>query len=267
MANDLLTESGWKTTAQKFKVKDNGLQKALAAYENLDAKKYDERLKALDSINKLATDLKKVKEVATLPEVVKYLTSVAAAAVAEKTQITKAKASATKAAAGASKLPPLQPGDAVVVGGKSYLIFADEVREGGTCAWRGRNPGNIRWGEKYGAIKGKQHKCGSSGKFAVFPDETTGLAAIVKVLKGYGHISVKDAMAKYAPASDGNDPDAYAQSVAKKMGVTVETFVDALDSSQLDKFAEGVKTFEGWKAGTAYKRDDSKLPEEIRQRL
>jgi len=267
MADKLLTEAPWRTIAQKFKVKDNGLQKALAAYEKLDAKKHDDRLKALDSIIKLANDLKKVKEVAALAEVVQCLTDIAAAAVAEKAVVAKEKAAAATAAAAASKLPPLQPGDALAVSGKSYVIFADEVREGGTCAWRGRNPGNIRLGEKYSAIKGKQHKCGSSGKFAVFPSEATGLKAIVKVLENYGHVSITDAMAKYAPASDGNDPVAYAKTVAKNIGVPPETFVDELDSSQLDKFAEGIKTFEGWKAGTTYKRDDAKLPEEIRNRL
>ena len=166
-----------------------------------------------------------------------------------------------------AKLPPLQPGDVVSIGGKNYIIFDDEVREGGSCAWRGRNPGNIRSGGKYGAIAGKKHKCGKSGEFAIFPDEATGLAAITQVVKGYGHVTVKAAMAKYAPASDGNDPVAYAKSVAKKMGVSVDDYVDALTEDQLNKFAEGIKTFEGWKEGTSFKRDDPKLPEEIRSRL
>jgi hypothetical protein len=162
----------------------------------------------------------------------------------------------------------LQPGDVVVSGGKTYIIFADEVRQGGSCAWIGRNPGNIRSGDKYGAIAGKQHKCGSSGMFAIFPDEATGMDAIKKVLKAYGHITVKKAMAKYAPAGDGaNDPDAYAKSVAKRMKVTVETYVDTLSDSQLDTFAEAIKTVEGWIVGNAFTRKDPKLPEEIRKRL
>jgi hypothetical protein len=87
------------------------------------------------------------------------------------------------------------------------------------------------------------------------------------VITGYGHIKVKAAMAKYAPASDGNDPDAYAKSVAKKMGVTVDDYVDTLTGDQLNTFAEAVKTVEGWNPGNAFKRDDPKLPEEIRSRL
>jgi hypothetical protein len=37
----LLTQSGWKSISDKFKIKDNGLQRALAAYEKLDETKYD----------------------------------------------------------------------------------------------------------------------------------------------------------------------------------------------------------------------------------
>lgn len=51
------------------------------------------------------------------------------------------------------------------------------------------------------------------------------------------------------------------------MKVTVDTFVDELTNSQLDTFADAVKVFEGWKAGAVFKRDDPKLPEEIRNRL
>lgn len=156
----------------------------------------------------------------------------------------------------------------MVSGGKTYIIFADEVRQGGSCAWIGRNPGNIRFGDKYGAIAGKQHKCGSSGMFAIFPDEATGMAAIPKVLKDFGHVTVKQAMGRYAPKGDGsNDPEAYARSVARKMKVTVDTYVDTLSDAQLETFAEAIKTVEGWIVGNAFTKKDPKLPEDIRRRL
>src|SRR2546423_6983776 len=98
-----LTEAGWKTTVQKFKVKDNGLQKALATYEDLDAEKYEERLKCIGSIAQLAGNLKKVKEVAAIDDVMKYLASIVAAVEAAKNEISKAAAAAVKAAADAKK--------------------------------------------------------------------------------------------------------------------------------------------------------------------
>src|SRR2546422_795820 len=92
----LLTEEGWKSIAAKSKVKDNGLQKALAAYESLENDKHDERLKAIALVSQLANTLKKAKELSTLPEVVKYLTNLAGAADSQKNEIAKAKALAAK---------------------------------------------------------------------------------------------------------------------------------------------------------------------------
>src|SRR4051794_21931615 len=94
-----LTEAGWKTTVQKYKIKDNGLQKALANYENLNEEKYDERLKGIALISQLAGNLKKVKEVAAVDDAVKYLANIISAADGAKSDISKAAAAAAKAEA------------------------------------------------------------------------------------------------------------------------------------------------------------------------
>src|SRR5580765_3545296 len=95
----LLTESGWKATASKYKIKDNGLQRALAAYEKLDDDEHDDRIEGIDSVSKLAGALKRAREVAAAPDVVEYLDDVIDAAESEKREITKAKAAADKAEA------------------------------------------------------------------------------------------------------------------------------------------------------------------------
>ncbi len=99
----ILTENGWKATVQKFKVKDNGLQKALATHEKLADEKFDERLKALGTVSQLAATLKKDKAVAAMAPVVKYLTDMAAGVDAARAEITKNKAAAEKTAALAAK--------------------------------------------------------------------------------------------------------------------------------------------------------------------
>lgn len=99
----LLTELGWKTLAVKNKVKDNGLQKALATYGNLDEEKYADRIKAVALVAKLAGDLKKAKEVTALGDVVKYLTNIMAAATEAQRDLTQQKALAEKSAAAAAK--------------------------------------------------------------------------------------------------------------------------------------------------------------------
>lgn len=98
-----LSANGWKGIATKNKLKDNGLQKALAAYENLEDKQHDARLKAIASVAQLAATLKKAKEITSLPEVVKYLANVVGAAEAEKGEIVKTKAIADKAQIEAKK--------------------------------------------------------------------------------------------------------------------------------------------------------------------
>ena len=58
----------------------------------------------------------------------------------------------------------LEPGDVIHMGAPlirckgatATVIYKDEVRTGGTIAWVCCNPGNIRDGDKYGAIVGKR---------------------------------------------------------------------------------------------------------------
>src|SRR6266404_4952317 len=98
MASTSLTESGWKAIVQKSKIKDNGLQKALAAYENLEEDNYDGRLKAIGSISQLANALKKAKDVAAAAPALKYLADVLDDADSDKSDINKAKTIAVKTA-------------------------------------------------------------------------------------------------------------------------------------------------------------------------
>jgi hypothetical protein len=96
----LLTENRWKVVAVKFKVKDNGLQKALAAYEKLEEDEHEERLKAIAAIKRLAGELKKGKELAQLDDVTDHLGDVVNAAELHRKQV---EVEAAKANADAKK--------------------------------------------------------------------------------------------------------------------------------------------------------------------
>jgi hypothetical protein len=167
----------------------------------------------------------------------------------------------------------LQPGDVVYVGRQiikgngtaASIIYPDEVRSGGTIAWICRNPGNIRQGEKYGAYKGKQLHVKKLAPYAIFPNETIGLNAVVTVLKRFGHVTINQAMHHYAPNGDGhNNPDEYARGLAKGLGVQDSAYLDQLDLTRMAKLITGVEsTIEGKR----WARDDPNLPEEIRGRL
>src|SRR5215470_12812142 len=99
----LLTQNGWRAVVQKYKVKDNGLLRALADYENVDEKDHAEKLKAVAKVNQLAANLEKVKEVAANKPVMEYLDDVQDAADEEQRELAKAKITADKAEAIAKK--------------------------------------------------------------------------------------------------------------------------------------------------------------------
>jgi hypothetical protein len=162
----------------------------------------------------------------------------------------------------------VQPGDVVAVGDKKFVIYPDEVRSGGSVSWICRNPGNIRDGDKYGAYKGKKFQTKSVGAFAIFPDEQTAMRAIVSAIKGFGRMTIAAAMEKYAPKKDGhNDPEKYARILAERLRVSVDTPCNTLDNTQLEIFAEQVKSVEGWIEGEAFGRNSAELPLEVRQRF
>jgi hypothetical protein len=168
----------------------------------------------------------------------------------------------------------LQPGDVVYAGEPitkgngtvATIVYADEIRTGGTVAWICRNPGAIKDGSKDGAYPGKHLNVkGVYGGFAIFPDEATGLAAVVRVLKRYGPVTILDAMKKYAGKGDGhNDPVAYARTLASGLGVKDSTTLDRVDLTRMAKLITGVETTIG---GTTWPRTGQAAPGEIRERL
>jgi hypothetical protein len=143
-------------------------------------------------------------------------------------------------------MPGTTPGSHGVHKGRLYVAYADGLKVGGSRAWRNNNPGNIVAGafaKAHGAI-------GSDGHFAIFPDEATGHAALTSLLKGegYAHLTVAEAMAKYAPPSE-NDTKAYAAAVEKATGLGAGEKMGSLSDAQVESFAAAIKQHEGWKVG------------------
>ena len=80
---------------------------------------------------------------------------------------------------------------------------------------RNHNPGNIEDG-KFARDNGAT---GSDGRFAIFPDDQTGMAALTALLhsKDYAGLSVDQAITKYAPPTE-NDTASYIANVKKTLG-------------------------------------------------
>lgn len=122
---------------------------------------------------------------------------------------------------------------------------------GGTRAWRNNNPGNIEYGKfakDHGAI-------GTDGRFAIFPNEKAGTAALSSKLKSatYSSLTIRDAIYKYAPPFE-NKTTAYIRGIEKSTGLKSDQKLNQLSDSQLGKLVQAIRGIEGWKAGTSIQR-------------
>lgn len=88
---------------------------------------------------------------------------------------------------------------------------------------RNHNPGNVEYGvfaKAHGAISGDP-------RFAVFPDDATGFAAVVALLmEGYVGLNVSEAIEKWAPEVE-NDTSQYVLNVCHWCGISPSTVLTA----------------------------------------
>ncbi|WP_233853297.1 LysM peptidoglycan-binding domain-containing protein [Paraburkholderia sp. HD33-4] len=123
---------------------------------------------------------------------------------------------------------------------------------GGSFAWRTNNPGNLTKPTTYvmdGAIGYAQRTSTSKGRFVIFPDRATGMAAHQKVLKSvYGDSTIKGMITKYAPPSE-NNTDGYIDTVTKAAGVSSSDVVGTLSPEKFAGVTSAMEKQEGWVPG------------------
>ncbi|MCW2766977.1 MAG: hypothetical protein JWO11_2936, partial [Nocardioides sp.] len=135
----------------------------------------------------------------------------------------------------------------------------------GTFAWLNNNPGNltgVQGGPDLGQYAGKFNW----HHFLIFPSREAGYDAIATVLRGAGYrdLNITQALQRYAPASDGNDPVKYAQDVAQAAGVPTTTLIRDLDDTQMRVMQDKIAEIEGAVPGTTLTRESQELPDVIR---
>lgn len=93
---------------------------------------------------------------------------------------------------------------------------------------RNHNPGNI----EYGPFARKHGATGTDGRFAKFPDDATGFAALKALLSGpsYAHLTLAQCVARYAPPSE-NDTARYVKLVSDWTGYPANATVSSMMSS------------------------------------
>lgn len=165
-----------------------------------------------------------------------------------------------------SRLPTNQAtglGNAVSAVGSGHktttITYKDGTQETrhGSRAWRNNNPGNIEipsgsknsFAMSHGAI-GKE-----GNVYAVFPDAQTGRNALHDLLKTpkYQSLTIGDAMKRFAPAEDNNNPAAYANSLSKAVQVPVDTRLSDLNDDQLSTLMNKIGNVEGYNLGETSK--------------
>lgn len=121
----------------------------------------------------------------------------------------------------------------------------------GNINWRANNPGNIRptkhslnWPGVVGSIDT------INGKFLVFDSYESGRAALYRQLfemPSYKNLTISQALQKYAPASDNNDPVSYAKSVIAVAGS--DSVLSSFDETTRHKIIDAFQKKEGFVPG------------------
>ena len=115
-------------------------------------------------------------------------------------------------------------------------------------AWRNNNPGNIR---HFGAGSFAE-QTGATGAdangFAIYPTPAQGVAALFRLMAsaGYRNLTILEAIKRYAPGSDDNEPTRYCGFVCSEAGIGPDQTIADLDPFQFIDMVKAMISFEGW---------------------
>ena len=119
-------------------------------------------------------------------------------------------------------------------------------------SFRDNNPGNIRHhsdgpGHPMYPVSLIFQGADDGDNYAKFPSISQGCAALAMLLATkYKDMTVGDAMAKYAPSDDGNDPQKYAKVICSWAGITTVRIIGTLAPNQFFDLCKAITRFEGW---------------------
>ena len=125
-----------------------------------------------------------------------------------------------------------------------------EVRKGGTRAWRNNNPGNIEAGSRANSLGA----IGSDGRFAIFPDEATGEAALEAELNSsrYSSLTIDRAIEKRTPSKEkGNNTEQTKALIKQISGLSGQETIDQLSPIEKQRLYNAIRRTEGWRPGSA----------------
>lgn len=112
-------------------------------------------------------------------------------------------------------------------------------------SYRNNNPGNIEAG-KYS--KWIDSKSTTDGRYAVFSNVMMGVSALARLLGGgaFAHLTLSQAISKYAPSEDHNPTNEYINFLSKEASIPVTQTLDSLSFEQCILLLVAMTKFEGW---------------------
>lgn len=116
---------------------------------------------------------------------------------------------------------------------------------GGDLTWRNNNPGNC----VSGSTSKQFNEIGTNKGFAIFPSYFLGNDCLYYVVfTVHAGKTIKQLMESYAPPSE-NDTEKYISFIENSSGLSRNTVVDKLSSSQRTSLLNALKAFEGTATG------------------
>ena len=127
-------------------------------------------------------------------------------------------------------------------------------RVGGSLSWRHNNPGNLIFTEftkECGALQAGLRRLSIFPNF--FMGDTAHRILLFSGVRPYINMTIEAAIAKYAPAYDGNDPVKYADFIAHQIGVKKDVVLKDLTEVQKSLMIASMQRYEGFKVGQIIK--------------
>ena len=139
------------------------------------------------------------------------------------------------------------------------IKIGNQIRKGGSVAWRTNNPGNVSWSSiarKFGAIGTYKDPNGDQQQrttgIAIMPTEEAGINLKKSLWRepAYMKLTIDAAIQQWAEAAKkfgyGSN---YARDMAKAAGATLDTKVSDLTDRQLQSIVIAQRKWEGWRTG------------------
>lgn len=135
------------------------------------------------------------------------------------------------------------------------IVKSRETTTAATRAWMNNDPGNLRYGEDGVLSADERARMTREGAIGVdgnghgiFPSPEAGLRAMATRLRSgsYANMSLQDAIAQYAPSSDGNDPARYAANICAKTGIPANRRLCDMNNDELSRMVAAMVQEEGY---------------------